>query len=97
MKLHAAERRLARDLVGLDPMDCCPEVLVDGPRSPRLVGLEGHYVDHTGEWIQTVTEMQRAGPRGRHYIVATRAIEVGRDWLFGYRSGWGQYGGGVHR
>ena len=97
MKLHAAERRLARDIVGLDLLDCCPVVLVDGPRSPRLVGFEGHYIDSVGVRIMTVEGMQRAGPRGRRYVVATRAVEVGTAWLFGYRSGWGQYGEGAHR
>ena len=41
MKLTHEERRRARELIGLDPLDCCPVVIVDGPRSPRLVGMEG--------------------------------------------------------
>ena len=91
MKLSHEERRRTRELVGLDPLDSCPVVIVDGPRSPRLVGMEGHYVDHAGEWIHTAEEMQRAGPRGRRYVVATRRIEVGQSWLLGYRAGGAEY------
>ena len=85
MKLTHSERRRARELVGLDPMDCCPVVIVDGPQQPRLVGFEGHYIDSVGVRIMTVEGMQRAGPSGRQYVVASRHIEVGHCWMLAYR------------
>ena len=91
MKLTHEERRRARELVGLDPLDSCPVVIVDGPQQPRLVGEAGHYINDAGAWLCTVEEMQRAGPSGRRYIVATRRIEVGQSWLLGYRAGGAEY------
>ncbi len=85
MKLTHEERRRARELVGLDPLDCCPVVIVDGPQQPRLVAEEGHYIDDAGEWLRTVEEMQRAGPDCRRFIVTNRRIEVGNSWLLAYR------------
>ena len=95
MKLTHSERRRARELIGLDPLDSCPVVLVDGPQQPRLVGEEGHYIDDGGEWLCTVEEMQRAGPSGRRYVVATRAIEVGNSWMLAYRRSVTSYNKGI--
>ncbi len=90
MKLSDSERRLARELIGLSPLDFCPVVLVAGYSVPRLVGEVGHYIDITGTWIYTPMEMKRAGTRGRHFVPATRAIEVSVAWLAKIRRGpWG--------
>ena len=97
MKLTHEERRRARELVGLDPLDSCPVVIVDGPQQPRLVGEAGHYINDAGEWIHTALGMERAGPSGRRYIVASRRIEVGHCWMLAYRRSVTIYNKGVHR
>ncbi len=90
MKLSDSERRLARELIGLSPLDFCPVVLVAGYGTPQLVGEAGHYIDTVGRWLCTPQEMHRAGVRGRHYVTATRAIEVSAGWLSKIRKGpWG--------
>ena len=86
MKLTHEERRRTRELVGLDPLDSCPVVLVDGPQQSRLVGEAGQYINDAGDRLRTVKEMQRAGPDCWRFIVTNRRIEVGNSWLLAYRS-----------
>ena len=94
MRLHAADRRLVRELCGVLPKDDCPVVLVMGGDGITIQYVPGHHVDDDGAWIYTHDRECYGCLGGYRYVPADRVIQVSRGWLRRRREGiWG-YGKG---